>query len=754
MKKKAGIILTTFLCLLLLLMFDREYEEDQQVFINEVRCWDASASRNGYFGSDYIELYNASDSEVSLEGWFLSDDATDRKKNRLEGVSIEPGGFVLLYANSKNDTGFSLNFKLNPEGEKIFLSDAAGMAVDSVCVPKQKFGTVYARKEDGAREWCVKEESAAYSNHEAKVLPVCTLNPPEFSHESGFYEKEFKLMLKASKGETIYYTLDGSEPTEESLRYREAITITDTSGNPNVCNAAKNVVQDWKAYKPDNTPVDKARVVRAVAADQNGNVSDVVTNTYFVGLDQYKDRKVVSIAADFEDMFGAEGIFSTGDGYDSWYLTGGETEWVAPNFLQSGRRWEIQGNMEAFEGGKNTMDQKVGIRTQGASTRLDAKKKMSIFSREEYSGSPYFEGISFGDQKTHSIYTNHSISNIVFPELLKDRRVAIQHPAECTVFLNGEYWYDTYLLEKYNKYYLEEAYGVRPDNVILIKDRSASEGPENAYDSYIALLDMAAATDLSIEENYKKFSEIADIQSYIDYLCANIYLCNMDMSETKNMVLWRTIDQEPNEFGDTKWRWMIYDIDCVEWIDFGFYGAAEKAAVNSFQEVMQFTEMAIKEHKIYASGKSNENFCKQFVLTFMDMANVNFAPENVEKAFEMWDAEFNSDLSQFFTNRFSYIVPYMAEEFALTGTLEEVNLKVNDEKGGRIILNTTTPDLSKGSWTGQYYTDYPITVTAEPEKGYKFIGWSGSVTSDHATIEAEVVPGGITLEAVFEKMAE
>ena len=52
-----------------------------------------------------------------------------------------------------------------------------------------------------------------------------------------------------------------------------------------------------------------------------------------------------------------------------------------------------------------------------------------------------------------------------------------------------------------------------------------------------------------------------------------------------------------------------------------------------------------------------------------------------------------------------------------------------------------------------YYTDYPVTVTAVSNEGYEFIGWSGSVTSDSATIEVEIVAGGITLEAMFQKIA-
>ena len=79
-------------------------------------------------------------------------------------------------------------------------------------------------------------------------------------------------------------------------------------------------------------------------------------------------------------------------------------------------------------------------------------------------------------------------------------------------------------------------------------------------------------------------------------------------------------------------------------------------------------------------------------------------------------------------------------------------MKINDADGGIIQLNTTTPDLSDGSWTGKYYTDYSVTATAIPTDGYEFAGWSGSVTSDSDTIEAEVEVGGIVLEACFRKM--
>ena len=716
MKKKLSIIVLTLAAVGMILALGRRFSKEQIIFINEVRSWDCSAARDGYYGSDYIELYNASDEDVSLDGWYVSDDVQELKKYRLYDVNIEAKGFTLLFANAKQDSGSSLNFKLNPEGEKIFLSDAQGNLVDSVYVPKQEFGTVYARVTDGADQWCVKEETTDFSNNDAVVFPFKELEAPVFSHESGFYEEAFTLELKGGENETIYYTLDGSKPTTESAVYKDGIYIENISAQTNVCNSVQRVVQEWKEYIPNGHPVDKAVIVRAMAVNEKNQVSDVVTNTYFVEEEAYREKNVLSIVADYDDLFGPKGIFVTGDEYDAYYLSDGETEWAPPNFLQSGRKWEIQGNVQLLKEGQEVLNQKVGIRTQGASTRLNPKKRMSIFAREEYSGNQYFDNFTFDGKKSHSFSLNSSITNVALPELVKDRDVTVQSAIETVAFLNGEYWYDTYVLEKYNKYYLEETYGVNKDNVIIIKNQDVSEGPENGYDIYGQLLAYAANTDMSIPENYETLKQMADMQSYIDYICANVYLSNMDMSETKNYLVWRTINPENDDVGDGRWRWMMYDTDCVEWMNWSYYGVSEKAEVNSFAETMQFTGVAINEHLLYSSAKNSPEFCQQFVLSFMDMANVNFSMENVEKVFEKWNS--SPDIyGSFFEHRFDYIVPYMAEEFGLTGTLEDVTLKTNHTSGGTIHLNTTTPDLSEGSWTGKYYTDYPVTMTAVPADG-------------------------------------
>jgi len=85
--------------------------------------------------SDWIEIHNPDPVAVNLDGWFLTDDAGSLSKWRIPSVSIDPGGFLIVFASNKDRaiSGMELhtNFKLGSGGEYLALVMPDGVTPSS-----------------------------------------------------------------------------------------------------------------------------------------------------------------------------------------------------------------------------------------------------------------------------------------------------------------------------------------------------------------------------------------------------------------------------------------------------------------------------------------------------------------------------------------------------------------------------------------------------------------------------------------------
>lgn len=748
MKKWMGILAVTMLAAGMIILFKTEYDTLPAIVINEV------CSRNGflemdeaYLGEDYIELYNTTNQPINLKGWWLSDDVEEPQKNCLGDITIGAKSFILLYADGRSAGNYSLNFKISQDGEKLILSDAEGNQMDLVYVPELEMDTVYGRTKDGSSSWEILDATPGMSNNKAEKAENVSLSMPVLSHVSGCYDEEFQLTMEAEKGVKIYYTLDGSIPTEDSILYEEPICIKKKTDSKNILNAEKRVAADWNDYMLLKSSVDKATVIRAVASDGKGNISKVVTETYLVGLEKYKNCNVLSITADHEQLLGENGIFVTGKEYDQWYLTSEmfsddifEEGWTKnhdlTNFWKRGRSTEVFANIQYFQNGAEVLNQNTGLRVQGNATRMNLKKNLQLFSRSSYSGSSVFEKQFFEKYDSHGMYVSASPEKAYCLGLAENRSLGLQNIEKAALFINGEYWYDATLMEKFDEYYLEQHYGVDSDNVLMIKDTLPAAGEEFYY-IYEELIEYMRNTEISNEEKCSVLYEIFDVQSIIDWMCFNLYVCNNDVSYKKNCIYWRTIEPEDENYGDCKWRWLLYDVDhAATWV------SAESEDFKEFS--------IVSDNRFYWALSTSEHFCRQFVLTALDMMNTNFSLENVEDVLGEWGLNLSYG-NDFFVKRPEYMLKSLRNEFGLTGTLEKVTIAVNDTEGGKIHINTITPELEDGTWIGEYLTDYPVTITAEANPGYRFVGWNDDCSITDETIKVDVTEGGICLTAVFEK---
>ncbi len=687
---------------------------------------------------DMIIIYNPTSLNIKLSHFYVTDDLSEQPK-QVSADDVIPAGGYFAVLTEEGDNGFSVG---NGGDEVIYLLNSGENVIDSVAVPVLNKGTIYVR-DDSEGGWGIydpelllENESRDASADETKYVPE-----PVFSVDSGFYNGSFTLKLSAPEGCRIYYSVDSTVPDENSILYENGIEISNVSENPNVYNSIQNLVTDWLEYIPPADPVDKAMIVRAVAIDGDDNKSDVVTKTYFIDLDQYRDRYVLSLVSDADDLFGDDGICVTGREYDEWYLGGKEGPEPEASFNKSGRDYEINTYIELFDD-QLLMSQKAGLRIQGDAGRDRAGKGFKFYSRKSYSGSYYFDCDIFGEP-IHSFAVRngnagHGFDDAFVESLVRDqdRGVGGKNAVWCTLFLNGEYWTSYYLTEIYSEDYIARKFDLDPEKITL-----TDVIPDEIYE-------FLEEHDLSDDEDYLLFCDLVDIRNYIDFMVDNIYLCNMDLSETKNLKIWRTDGDSGVGYDDGRWRFLVHDMDAIVWNNNdGTYGI-ESYGINSFSTEKRYAGAAFDKETLFPALMTNADFCRQFVLTFMDFANTYFEKSNVEKQLIEWEEDLTWNYS-FFDRRFDYIVPYLAEEFDLTGTLETITLKA-DPNGGTVMINTVTPDLSDGEWSGYYYTDYPVTVSAEPAEGYEFAGWQhGDEFYTDPVIEIELTEDNNVWEAVF-----
>ena len=134
---------------------------DVVLYINEFMASNDSAfsGPQGDF-PDWIEIYNAGEEAVMLGGYYMSDDIADPEAMYQipdmypDSVTVEPGGFILFYANKGEATSvLNLNFKLSGDGESIGFWNPEQVFVDSITYGPQIADTSYGRFTDGTNNW-------------------------------------------------------------------------------------------------------------------------------------------------------------------------------------------------------------------------------------------------------------------------------------------------------------------------------------------------------------------------------------------------------------------------------------------------------------------------------------------------------------------------------------------------------------------------------------------------------------------------
>ena len=477
-----------------------------------------------------------------------------------------------------------------------------------------------------------------------------------FSHKSGFYDNQFFLKIKTGKNYKIFYTLDSSVPTVNSIPYSKPILIKDASSNPNVLSARSDMTFqhyfDNKIQKIPNSPVDKAVIVRAALFDQNNNLLNQDYRVFFVGFNKkngYKNLPVVSVIMNPDDIIdGKRGIFVLGNKKSQKIESCSQDTDETINFCKKSTNLEKKALIDIFSSNNRTLyfSHKAGIKIKGAESRELIQKSMSLYAREQYDNSPYFSKNIFDNKiKLHNIILFNGGNDI--HAKIKDYIVQTTESKinshfstlkmiPCSVFLNGEYWGVYYLSENHNIQYFHTKYNIDKDELLITRKNNTSitkDYPPGIYELfafYDKQMNVSAEVpiyvffnnlDMSNDKNYQKACKLIDIDSFIDYYATEIYIANSDWPKHNNARWKTTYKDKNNNMADTKWRWILFDVNSPEALIDYKYDSIGKT---------------IETCPIFNALIKNKSFKEKFIQRIRFLESQVYTPENMNLLIDDW----------------------------------------------------------------------------------------------------------------------
>jgi hypothetical protein len=620
------------------------------------------------------------------------------------------------------------NFKINAEGESLYLFNASAQLVDSVGAIYLLNDVSYGRKPDGSADWRFFGEPTPGSTNSTIGAEEVMANPVIFSPLGGKHLGGMNVSLStANPSDTIYYTTDGSIPEKTDFRYTDPVYIS-------------------------NSEVVHARVIK-----YNTLPGPVGSNTYVTGLDH--DIPIVCLSTEPANLWDEmTGIYAYGP-------NPGDYPYFGANFWQD---WERPVHIELYDvQGSKKIDQDAGIKIYGAWSRACDQKSVALYARKEY-GKGSFEYRFFADKpidKFESIVLRNSgndnmglqFHDCFMTGLTRNMdidRMAFQPAA---IYLNGEYWGLLNIREKVNENFIAENHCVDPDSVNLLQ--LGGEIINGTNEDYLSLINyLNINTTLQNNDKYYWVRDKISVNNYIQYMLTEIYINNRDWPGN-NIKYWNTTSPE------SKWRWIIFDTD----FGFGIWD------VNDYK--LNTLDFALETNGpdwpnppwstlLLRRLVSNMEFRNNFIIQFCDRLNFDFLPSRVisdlDSLRNLYDQEivynFNrwwgtyeewlgriADHKTFGQYRPEYCRQHMQQKFSLGDELN-VTVNVSDENAGRIKLNTITP--GDYPFTGIYFENIPIKFTAIPKPGYKFVRWEGTISSTGITIDYNMSATG-SFKAVF-----
>ncbi len=518
-----------------------------QVYINEFMASNTSTILDPDYkqSADWIELYNSGTSPVILDGYFLTDNLKKPQKWKINKMTIAAKGFALFWADDK-DSANHTSFALSASGEQVGLANPSGALIDSVRYGVQTTdlsnygaGSIsvldstllgvpdpnisMGRKPDGSSDWVLFTQPTPGTSNITTGYSDIVKSDPGFSSSGGVYHGSVSLTIKSIFGGDVRYTLDGTEPNEQSFLADGPIII------------------------------DKNTVVRARIHKAGQILGPITTNTYLIDTgNKINKLPIVCVTSDPLNFWDpVKGIYAV--------------HTVKPD-------WEIPINIELYENDGRTgaaFDLRGGAKSTGLYSWQLPEKMLGINFRKEYGTAKIDYPLIF--DKPRKVYKTFSLrasgsdwGNTMFRDGMIQTAAVYNTSLDnmgfraSVVYINGQYMGVHNIREKIDEDYIVGNHGLAAGTFDMIEETDAGHyaetGDFKANDFFLSL----TAKDLSNQANYDAVAAQMDINEFTEMVSTEVYSGNNSIGH--NLMKWKAKDSG-------KWKWILMDFDR------GFFGA-------------------------------------------------------------------------------------------------------------------------------------------------------------------------------------
>ena len=704
----------------------------------------------------WVEIYNSSDQDIDLEGYTLVENLKNLRKWVFGHDILKAKTFRVVFCDKKNISAVAVadngdrhtrphtNWKLDKNGGTLYLIDKFNGIRDSVAYPELSAGLSWGIVDGGY--WKYFEKATPEKPNTTKSYDEVAPTADMSGLKSGFYSEAFTLNPPSlDAGVKLRCTTDGSVPTESSPEF----------------NSPKRI--------------DHSVAFRCATFKTGALSGKVTTRTFFVDEEDVR-MPIVAISVDsnfFRKHYIKTSCTSPKGCADSAGLYADVEMPIHVEYFEKG---------SSTKGG-STWEKDAGISLMGGWSRLNDKKSVSIRLREEYEeGSinyPLFEtrkGVndkykSFNLRNNGNRFVSDYIEDAMGGAILEGTSVDYQRSRQVVVFYNGKYQGIHDMRERFNKHYVETNYKIDANTVNFVKHLGKEvEASNGTTDAYMNMLHFVATNDFSGENNanYAAAKLLLDVGNLADYMAAEIYIHNGDWPNN-NVRAW-SAPEHP-------WKFMVYDLDHgFDWM-WGVNDKEFNQSSNMFAWIRKGGgNKPCKEEgcfaNLYLQLIKNPEFKRMFINRSALMFNSYTNGKNVEKVVDAMVAtidnnEMTRDLEKFKQNekyyenscghgfdktgscmkewagkRDSKVIEEYNEEFGLSGT---ASVSIKATGNGSVLMEGAM--LPSKDFKGKFFVGNPILLTAVPENGGVFTGWSDGVTDNPRLVETKE---GASFTAVFQ----